>query len=277
MVYRSRFLTCEEVWFDHESDDACSVDWILRHQRSAPVPGARTRCFYSYVIDLTQSCEQLLANMSPHTTYKIRRARERDKIICENCDPRDPAVVDQFERTYNTFAAMKGLAPLVRARTESLAAAGVLDLSVAKDPQGNVLVYHANYRDHQRASGLELASRHRSLSDSVERSLAGRANHYLTWSEILRYKEQGLKYFDFGGWYHGTDPVMRRVNDFKRGFGGQILREYQCEQILTLKGWVVLHAGRLLEWMKLYSSRPTKPAADGQSDLVRSQVPGLAD
>jgi hypothetical protein len=63
----------------------------------------------------------------------------------------------------------------------------------------------------------------------------------------LRYKENGLKFFDFGGWHLGDDPEMLSINDFKRGFGGKVVREYQCEQIMTLKGRVVLWAARLLE------------------------------
>jgi len=268
ITYRSRFLTRGEVWFDNEPDDAQPVDWILYQQRSHPVPRSRARNFHTFVIDLTQSCEQLQAQLNEDTAYKIRRARDRDKITCECHDPRDPAAMDRFEQMYNQFAAVKGLCPLVRGRMESMAAAGVLDLSVAKDQQGNALVYHANYRDHSRAAGLELPSLYRKFSDSKARNLIGRANRYLTWSDILRYKEQGLKYFDFGGWYQGDDPGLLKINEFKRGFGGQVLREYQCEQIRTLKGWVVLNTAKLLKQARLFSSRPKETEADGQTEPV---------
>jgi hypothetical protein len=110
--YKSRFLARAEVWFDNEPDDTRSVDWIIYYQRSRPVPGARTRFFYTYAIDLTRNREQLLANLNKDTAYKIRRARERDKIICEPCDPRNPEVMGQFENMFNAFATLKGLAPL---------------------------------------------------------------------------------------------------------------------------------------------------------------------
>ncbi|MDB6063909.1 MAG: uncharacterized protein JWR26_117 [Pedosphaera sp.] len=273
ITYRSRYLACAEVWFNNEPDDTRSVDWILYHQRSHPVPGAKTKYFYTFLIDLTQSREQLLAQLNKDTAYKIRRARDRDNIICECCDPRERAVRDQFEQMYNTFAAMKGLRALDRPRMESMVAAGVLDLSVAKDPQGNALVYHANYRDPCRATSMELPSLYRKLSDSAARNFIGRANRYLTWSDILRYKDHGLKSFDFGGWYNGNDPEMLKINDYKRGFGGQVVREYQCEQILTLKGWVVLHTANLLKQAGLFPSRPTEPAAGPQTELAHSQIP----
>lgn len=261
ITYKTRFLLRGEVWFDGEADDTQPVDWIWYHQRSRPIPGAPTTLAYTYVIDLTQSVEQLAARLNKDTAYKIRRARERDKIVCECCDPRDRAVLDQFERMFNTFAAIKGLAPLHRQRMENMAAAGVLDLSVARDPQGNALVWHANYRDRRRASGMELPSLYRKLADSAERNFVGRANRLLTWTDILRYKEQGLERFDFGGWYQGSDPGMIRINDFKRGFGGQVVREFDCEQIVTLKGWLVLNTARLLKRARLMSSgsKPQTP------------------
>ena len=93
ITYKSRFLTRSEVWFDDEPGDTGSSDWILYNQRTNPVPGADCRYFYTYCIDLTPSREELLARFNKDTAYKIRRARERDKIICECCDPSDPAIL----------------------------------------------------------------------------------------------------------------------------------------------------------------------------------------
>jgi hypothetical protein len=251
ITFKSRFLRRAEVWFDNEP--TCTgrpVDCIVYYLRSRPIPGAQCRSFYTLLVDLSQSQEQLRAQLNDDTAYKVRRARDRDKIICECCNSRDPAVLDRFEEVYNAFAAMKNLPPLNRARFENLAAADVLDISVAKDPQGNALVYHANYRDKRRATQLELPSLYRALPQSAARNFSGRANRYLTWSNILRYKAEGLKYFDFGGWHLGSDPEKLSINDFKKGFGGQVVREYQCEQILTLRGHLVLSTAKLLQQAK---------------------------
>jgi hypothetical protein len=272
ITYKSRFLTRAEVWFDDEPALAARpVDWILYHLRSQPVPGAQSRSFYTLLVDLSQSHEELRAQLNDDTAYKIRRARDRDKIICECCDPRDPAVMNGFEQMYNAFAAIKGLLPLNRLRLERMAAAGVLDVSAAKDPQGNVLVYHANYRDQRRATQLETPSLYRTLPKSAARNFSGRGNRYLTWYNILRYKSEGLRFFDFGGWHLGTDAEMLSINDFKRGFGGKVVREYQCEQILTLKGWVVLYAARLLEHGRAIRANESEPALNTEFP-VRASV-----
>jgi len=249
-TYKSRFLTRAEVWYEDEPGDTRGLDWLLYHRRSHPVPGMKSKVIWTYAIDLKQSDAQLLANLNKDTAYKIRRARERDKITCEPCDPCDAQVMSRFEQMYNIFAGLKGLAPLNRPRMESMATAGVLDLTVARDPQGNALVYHANYHDRRRATSMELPSLYRQMADSTERNLISRANRYLTWSDILRYQRAGLEVFDFGGWYQGTDPAMLTINDFKRGFGGQVVREYECEQILTFKGRVVLAVAAVLNRAK---------------------------
>jgi hypothetical protein len=261
ITYKSRFLTRAEVWFDDEpAATGRAVDWILYHLRSRPVPGAQSRSFYTLLIDLSQTQEQLRAQLNEDTAYKVRRARDRDKITCERCDPRDPAVMNGFEQMYNAFAGIKALPPLNRSRLERMAAAGVLDITAAKDPQGKILVYHANYRDARRATQLEMPSLYRTLPLSAERNFCGRSNRYLTWHNILRYKTEGLQFFDFGGWHLGNDPDRLSINDFKRGFGGQVVREYQCEQILTLKGRLVLYAAKLLQQAQSLGSNEARPA-----------------
>lgn len=273
IAYSSRFLVRSEVWFDEEPADVRSSDVVLFHLRSRPAAGTKWRYFYNYCIDLTESTERLTANLNRDTAYKIRRARDRDGIVCACCDERDPATLDQFEEMYNAFASMKGMTPLNRPRVETMAAAGALDLSVAKDPQGRALVYHAMYRDRHRATELYLPSLFRGLVDSKARNLVGRANRYLTWSDILRYQEEGLTCFDFGGWYPGTADGQRlKINEFKRGFGGTVLREYECERILTIKGWVALRAGKLLKRAKLASSRAA-PAETQTPGRTMSGVP----
>ena len=269
-ICKSRFLTRGEVWYDDEPRDIRSVDWILYHQRSKPFPGARWKHFDNCFVDLTQSTEQLSERLNKDTAYKIRRARDRDQIICESCDPCDSAVLDRFEEMYNPFAATKGLNRLDRAQVNSMAAAGVLDLSVARDSHGDALVYHANYRDHRRATQMHSPSIYWKLPGSAARNQIGRANRYLMWHDMLRYKEQGLKCFDFGGWYSGTtDQALLKINEFKKGFGGQVGREFMCEQILTAKGWVVLSTARLLKQAKLFPHRskahaPHSPAVGTQ-------------
>jgi len=261
ITYNSRFLTRGEIWFDEEPDHR-GLDWLLYNQRSRPVPGAKWKYFHSLLLDLAGP-DELLAQMNKDTVYKIRRARDKDKVACALCETRDAAALDAFEEMYNRFAAVKGLSPLERPRLNSLAATGNLDLSVAKDAHDTPLVYHAYYRNSHRTTLLFSASRFRELADSAARNAIGRANRYLFWTDMLRSKELGLEYFDFGGWYPGTtDAGLLKINEFKKGFGGRVVREYQCEQILSLRGWVVLRAAALLRQCRSLTRREHSEAPD---------------
>jgi hypothetical protein len=259
VVCQSRFMQRGEVWFDNEPGNS-RVDWILYLQRSSAVPGSRWKYCRTLLIDLTQEPADLLDQMTKDAVYEIRRAREKDQTTCECCDVTDTGVMDDFETMYNRFAAFKRLQPLDRGRVESMAEAGVLDLSVAKDPGGKPLTYHAHCRDRQRASELFSVSLYRELTDNAARAAITRANRYLVWSDMLRFREGGIKYFDFGGWFHGDlTPDMVNINNFKAKFGGRVVREYQCEQIRTLKGWVVLNGARLLKHVRnTKSPRPVE-------------------
>jgi CelD/BcsL family acetyltransferase involved in cellulose biosynthesis len=83
------------------------------------------------------------------------------------------------------------------------------------------------------------------------RARTNRASCFLLWKSMLRLKGQGVRYFDFGGWYPGTEDIqLLGANAFKKSMGGKTIREFECEQIVTFKGWMLLTAARLLAWAK---------------------------
>ena len=51
----------------------------------------------------------------------------------------------------------------------------------------------------------------------------------------------GYQQYDLGGCYTGSGDLSKKnVNDFKAGFGGNIVVEYHSSQALTLKGRLAL-------------------------------------
>jgi hypothetical protein len=263
LIYKSRFLVRGEVWYDQEPDPR-PVDWILYRQRSRLVPGTRWRYFYTLLIDLNQTPEALLRQMSTSTASKVRRARDKDGILCE-CLKLDAAGIEQFIHVYNQFAATKGLDALDRSELDGLAADRLLELSVARNRAGESLVFHAYYRDPDWSCFLYSASLHRTFCDSATRNAIGRANVLLFWNGFLRHKAEGTKCFDFGGWYPGnTDQQLLGINRFKAGFGGRLVRKYCCERILSVRGWVLLTTARILGRIRgsdpALMSEPVNPA-----------------
>ena len=81
----------------------------------------------------------------------------------------------------NRFTGGKGLSALDPAELKHLAKACALEISSAKDPHGNPLVYHAYYREPGRGRLLHSLSLYRELEDSAARNTIKRANGYLFW------------------------------------------------------------------------------------------------
>jgi hypothetical protein len=246
-VLRSRFLTRGEVWFDEEPDGR-QVDWIYHHERSSPVPNCRWKEFYTWQIDLQKPPAELLAEMNKITARKITDAEENDRLCWERCDATNGTTLDEVERMWNEFAVAQKTPLFERDWIDQFSKAGRLDLSVAKDPAGNVLACHLVFLTPKRARQLIAISPYRPAPDVMWRGAVSRANCLIHWKNFLAYKEQGISCFDFGGWYTGTTNIqLLGINQFKKSFGGQVVREFDCQEIRTAKGWAMLTAARLLE------------------------------
>jgi lipid II:glycine glycyltransferase (peptidoglycan interpeptide bridge formation enzyme) len=91
------------------------------------------------------------------------------------------------------------------------------------------------------------ASLFRKVDSSTVRNKIGRANRYLHWQDMQRFKSEGISTYDFGGWYQGESDQQRlSINKFKEEFGGQIVKNYICERALTSKAKIFLRVRRLL-------------------------------
>lgn len=250
-TYQSRFLKRGEVWFDNEANGE-RVDWILYRNRSTPVPGARSRDFYNRLIDLSKTPEALLADMEPRTVAKIKTAEEEDKFTCEWRIVPDAKGLDEIELMWNhSIEAKRRWGNLNRDWLGKMIAARAFELTAARDASGALVVFGGLFRDKHRVQQLMSVSPPRSALIPAVRARTNRASCFLLWKTMLRLKEQGVRYFDFGGWYPGTEDIqLLGANAFKKSLGGQVVREFECEQIVTLKGWIMLTAARLIAQVK---------------------------
>ena len=105
------------------------------------------------------------------------------------------------------------------------------------DKDGTALGWHAYYVDTQRVVLLYSMASQRLCSDATQRQVIGRANRYLHWQDILKFKAEGLSVYDFGGWYDGKeDKGLLQINQFKEEFGGSNIEVYNSMQGRTVKG-----------------------------------------
>ena len=231
-------LTFGESWFDETPPGPGSgVDILIHCQKPTEIEGKLNQEFFTILVDLSKTEEELLSGFTKENRYEIRRASARDdfsyNLLREDCADH----IEQFLRFYNSFAGSVGM-PQIRGNV-LWAYANQSSLVLAKvcDVDGNALVWHAYFTAGKRTRLLYSASHHRDVKDSAQRARIGRANRSLHWKTLLWYKEQGFLIYDFGGWYGGTeDSAKLRINEFKEGFGGSIVREFNCRYPLTIRG-----------------------------------------
>jgi hypothetical protein len=239
-VYRNRLLLKgAECWYSSDLGDS-APDFARYLCLSEPLPGSSVEEFCSIWIDLTQDEKQILAGMSMSTRQGVRRAGEY-QFRYQYWHPGASEALPRFSDFYDKFAATKDLEPLRRKDLAIQAACGALDLSLVSAADDTPLVWHAYHRDAKHARQLHTASLFRTDTDPEFRKMIGRANRYHHWQDMLRFKNSGISLFDMGGWYNGTeDAALLRVNEFKQGFGGQIVKLYNCTRGETIKGRLYL-------------------------------------
>jgi hypothetical protein len=233
LYYKRGFLRVVEFWFD-ETNQCPSADIIRHFQKTSPSEGCSCVPFHTLVTDLRQEPDTILAKIKKDTRYEIRRAAEKDRLSYCARDSVDAETLAHFLDFHSRFAAAKGLRPANRIRLQLLAEIGALYLSEALGADGSSLVWHAYCRFQDRARLLYSASH---LHAAGDKSLIGRANRYLHWRDFLALQALGIKLYDFGGWYEGTQDAKKiRINQFKAEFGGELVVNFNILQGATWKG-----------------------------------------
>jgi hypothetical protein len=223
------------------------------------------------IVDLSQTPDQMLRKMKSHTRYKLRRAAEKDQLTYEHTNGREGTSIDLFSDHYDAHAAYKGLPHTSRTRYRILAQAGALDLSFIRDQAGDILSASSCLVLPKRIRGLHLGVAFRAASDPARRSMIGRANRYLRWLDMLRFKNAGVQWFDFGGWYTGSaDPSRLRVNEWKAEFAGTVVQEFSGNQPLSFKGQLVCayQSWRARAWSHRERRRELAHEASGAEDAA---------
>jgi hypothetical protein len=246
IVYRKNLLRIAEYW-NGEEPQSDGVDLIRCFQQPQPRAGMLSREFYTILIDLKRDLDQLLGDVKPDTRYEVRRARGQDQLTHDCRSGRDGTAFEEFCDYYDSFAILKAQPKLNRDWLSLLAEADALALSQVRDGSGDTLVWHAYHRSPHRATLFYSASLFRKVDSSAVRNKIGRANRYLHWQDMQRFKSEGISTYDFGGWYQGESDRQRlSINKFKEEFGGQIVKNYICERALTSKAKIFLRVRRLL-------------------------------
>jgi len=227
-----------ELWYDEELPRDSKVDIVVYRRRDAPIAHARYTRFLSLVTGLSDGEDAITEKFGKNCRYKIRRAETKDGLRMEFItDPESR--LDEFRAFYDAFARQKSLGPLDPQWLLAACKARQLALSSAAQ-NGEALVWHAHVVSGSTA-GLQYTGSCFRNRESDYRALVGRANRWLHWRDMLRFKETGIQRYDWGGLFEDeSTPERAGINNFKRDFGGQQERIYDCTVPMTIRGRIYI-------------------------------------
>ena len=216
-----RGLAVHHIWFAPRpvASDALRFAQYFHCGHRAEVPGFRRSPKFTLLVDLGPDAQALLHSFTPTTRYEVNRA-DRDGLRLE---------IEQDAGAYRGFlnaaSATKG-----RGQVDAASVAPYWPhLRVTKAVAGGeTLVMHAHLVDPQSARVLlyQSASLFRLEAGSQARNRIARANRWLHFRDMLMFRDQGLRVYDFGGIVPGTgDAEARGINEFKQGFGGAVAEQ----------------------------------------------------
>jgi hypothetical protein len=247
-----------ELWYNEALPADPGVDIVLYRHHSTPIANARhVRRHLTLVLDLAPPPEALLASFNRDCRQKIRRAEEKDRLQWEFITA--PAGrLQEFCDFFDRFAQQKSLPRCDRPWLEAAHRSGRLVLSLARADDGMPLVWHAHVNMGHTVWLQHSVSCFRD-KDSESRALIGRANRWLHWKDIQRFRDMGVKRYDWGGLFEDESiPEQEGINRFKKSFGGHVEQRYDSTVPLTLKGHLYLP---LRDAWRRWSAAPAAAAA----------------
>ncbi|MFA6322606.1 MAG: peptidoglycan bridge formation glycyltransferase FemA/FemB family protein [Candidatus Buchananbacteria bacterium] len=175
----------------------------------------------SFVINVSSSEEEILAQMKPKARYNIGLAKKHEVIIRQSCEISD---IESFWQLTKQTAARDGFKPHGKDHYKKM--------FETLCPVDKFRVFLAEYRGQIIAAHLvaffgDTATYLHGASSDVNREVM--APYLLQWAAILEAKKRGLKYYDFGGVNGKTyfNEKWEGITRFKTGFSQNIEpREY---------------------------------------------------
>ncbi|MCX6924418.1 MAG: peptidoglycan bridge formation glycyltransferase FemA/FemB family protein [Verrucomicrobia bacterium] len=177
----------------------------------------RCRPFQTPLIDLALTEEALWQGLEAKSCrYEVRKAQKMEFVVSRNeeTEAARKLINDSIRRL--RYRAEVG-------EEEWEATLPSHDIFLCRW-QGIPLAAHTILRDHPGRARL-LLSGGVDRSDERFRSAVGPANRLLHWHEMLYYKAEGFRFYDFGGCDPNPESSHYSITQFKLSFGGETVEE----------------------------------------------------
>jgi lipid II:glycine glycyltransferase (peptidoglycan interpeptide bridge formation enzyme) len=210
----------KDIWFSDSPFDVEGYQSVAFYgcKNKVDMPGFIRKDFVTPVIDLTQDEEKLWENID----HMVRR-KKINRAYNNGIEVKVNERYEEFHEIDAEFRRNKGL-PASFIDTDYIKKYGTLLVAMLDD---KVIGGEVFLEDKDHIRGLISASR-RFTDDQHWNNIVGYGNRLIIWESIKYAKAKGIKEYDMGGYYTGTDKALELegVNRFKMSFGPQLVTKY---------------------------------------------------
>ncbi|RZI43750.1 hypothetical protein EGT07_08260 [Herbaspirillum sp. HC18] len=210
------------IWFS-DTVSMWRTLWLTEYLQSTVTSrriGYIREVFYTKLIDLRRSEEEIMADFSQNVRRSIRLSDREGVTYEESTD------MDEFVRFFNRFARQKKLTYWLNAETLKKKNKNYRITRAVKD--GEVLFSHLYRCDEEKRRAVYIygCSILKGESRPFSNVVIGSANRGLHYYDMRIFKAANYHFYDLGGYAHGTvDPELININKFKDEFGGTMVCE----------------------------------------------------
>ena len=232
------FLKVYESWFSYQFKlknlFSLNVFFHLKDKKSW-IPAIENTT-YTLELSLEDDVDIISSKFNKQIRQQIKVAEREGTSCCFHMD------IEKFVEFFNDFARKKNTWLTSERRIREMG--DQIKLSFAIN-NGVVLAAHSYIIDNQVGIVRQLHSATRRLDENYDRNLIGRANKYLTVTDIFYFKEKGFKIFDFGGFAKDTEnESLKGINNFKLLFGGDLVA---CTNYYSINYWLLKKIAKLVK------------------------------
>lgn len=231
------FLKVYESWFTYQFkfSDIFSLNVFFHLKNNTKwIPAIRDNS-YTLELNLEQEESLIVANFSKQIRQQSKIA-ETEGTICYFHQE-----IDKFVDFFNEFALKKDTWTTSKKRIEEMGDTVKLSFAVNN---GQILAAHSYMVDNEIGIVRHLHSATKRLEENFDRNQIGRANKYLTVTDIMYFKQHGCKIFDFGGFAKDTEnESLKGINNYKLLFGGKLVT---CINYYSVNYWLLKKLVKLI-------------------------------
>ena len=226
-------LSFEKIWFWNGKNLQSSAH-ILRYLRIDPALAETLKGQKSYdvnntlITDLSQDETYIFSTFNKNYRYEIRRAQKEEpdfKVYRARELKEEMSIVEEFETAYNTFCDTIQN-EVVRSNYDHEMIVQFIEknaIVLTKAVKDNLVVYHIYVTDGETVVLDYSVSDFR--DDNADKAAAGRLNKLLHWKDIMMFKSEGCKIYDWGNVSGRTSEELNGIDRFKAGFGGVLTKQ----------------------------------------------------